>query len=662
MSRLKLEVNPLYLEDSDEYAGKYKLKKHQAELRHSDEHAILVEAPTSSGKTLAFLLRSLEHFDNTIILYPTNALMWDQARSISSLIESLGYRCSVAVEEKEGVLTWRNEGMDYANVALYVINGDTLGVLADENHSSEGRALLTELLKGPQKRIFLTNPEILYHIFTMKFAQAIKILDETLLRTASLLVVDEFHLYHGYSLAIISYLLYMLRKVFTQKIFTSATPSPLEQILLEPVKTIRAKAGSGQTVRHHTSLSISGYEGFKVLKVDSISMLIDTVQEMYHSHKPSAEGIKVVVIVNSVVTADKLASALEHYFPNEVVPIHGLVPRNARSSYGSIVVGTSAIEVGVDFDAPSLIFEARDSTSFIQRFGRGGRHSKCDAICLVPTEHMPAIKKLLPTSAPLQYGELKDIIVNTMPSHNTYNEFVWSVQGSYVFLAFLLSMNHYLIRRGINSGYPSHTKYMKQLKQQILDCKIDCPEPIRDYLKRTVLDWKNMVAINALSSNMSVRSTLDSIPAYFAKYGVFGTLSLQDIFRLDFETLTKEVMERKVPKIPYRMRNSEKILWVKGIREEPIHLEISFDRSYYYRPRKLVHEQGGSENNFDLAIKDICSDEIRRHIINLINYQPACSSLMKEDWRMIGLYGSHSFLAIGGDAFLADYLKHKRLV
>lgn len=662
MSILKLEVDPLYLEDADEYAGKYKLKKHQAELRHSDERTILVEAPTSSGKTLAFLLRSLEHFDNTIILYPTNALMWDQARSISSLIESLGHRCSVAVEEKEGVLVWQNESIDYANVALYVINGDTLGVLADKNRSSEGRALLTELRKGPQKRIFLTNPEILYLIFTMKFAQATKILDEILLRTASLLVVDEFHLYHGYSLAIISYLLYMLRKVFAQKIFTSATPSPLEQILLEPIKTIRANAGNGRIVRHHTSLSISGYEGFGVLKGDSISTLIDIVQEMYHLHKPSAEGVRVVVIVNSVVTADKLAMALEHHFPNEVVPIHGLVPRNARSSYGSIVVGTSAIEVGVDFDAPSLIFEARDSTSFIQRFGRGGRHSNCDAICLMPVENMPAIKKLTPTSTPLKYCELKDIIVRTMPSLSTYNEFVWSMQGSQVFLALLLSMNNYLIRRGVNSGYSSHTRYIKQLKQQILDLKIDCPEPIKDYLKRTVLDWKNMVAVNALSSNMSVRSTLDSIPAYFAKYEVFSTLSLQDIFRLDFETLTTEEMERKVPKIPYRMRNSEIMLWVKGIREEPIHLEISFDHSYFGRPRRLVHEQNESENNFDLSTQVVCSDEIRRHIINLINHQPACSSLMKEDWRMTGLYGSHSFLAIGGDAFLADYLKHKGLV
>ena len=59
-----------------------------------------------------------------------------------------------------------------------------------------------------------------------------------------------------------------------------------------------------------------------------------------------------------------------------------------------------------------------------------------------------------------------------------------------------------------------------------------------------------------------------------------------------------------------------------------------------------------------LSTSEPDSEETRKHIIDIINYQPAYSLSWKEDWRMTGLSGSNSsFLAIGGDAFLADYLK-----
>jgi len=40
-----------------------------------------------------------------------------------------------------------------------------------------------------------------------------------------------------------------------------------------------------------------------------------------------------------------------------------------------LVVGTSAVDVGVDFRIHLLIFEAGDSAIFVQRLGRLGRHS-----------------------------------------------------------------------------------------------------------------------------------------------------------------------------------------------------------------------------------------------------------------------------------------------
>ncbi|MGI6604029.1 MAG: hypothetical protein ACOX2S_02950 [bacterium] len=44
------------------------------------------------------------------------------------------------------------------------------------------------------------------------------------------------------------------------------------------------------------------------------------------------------------------------------------------------------MEVGVDFCCDILIFEASEAASFLQRFGRVGRHRPGRAYILVPAE------------------------------------------------------------------------------------------------------------------------------------------------------------------------------------------------------------------------------------------------------------------------------------
>jgi len=50
------------------------------------------------------------------------------------------------------------------------------------------------------------------------------------------------------------------------------------------------------------------------------------------------------------------------------------IGEKARSLAADLVVGTSTIDVGVDFKINFLIFESADSGNFIQRLGRLGRH------------------------------------------------------------------------------------------------------------------------------------------------------------------------------------------------------------------------------------------------------------------------------------------------
>ena len=59
-----------------------------------------------------------------------------------------------------------------------------------------------------------------------------------------------------------------------------------------------------------------------------------------------------------------------------------------------LVIGTAAIEVGIDFKTDYLIFEAGDQASFMQRFGRLGRHSTGQAFLLAGPRECEAVKSL----------------------------------------------------------------------------------------------------------------------------------------------------------------------------------------------------------------------------------------------------------------------------
>jgi len=104
-----------------------------------------------------------------------------------------------------------------------------------------------------------------------------------------------------------------------------------------------------------------------------------------------------VIILNSVVSAialeDKLVEA--GILRDEIAPIRGLSARSSRDVNGKlIVIGTAAIEVGIDFQADYLLFEAGDAASFMQRFGRIGRHRSGKALLLCSHREADALESL----------------------------------------------------------------------------------------------------------------------------------------------------------------------------------------------------------------------------------------------------------------------------
>ena len=657
---MSIHVEPLKLpisNDPEDRIGKIRLRLYQAQLRHCDHPRILLEAPTSSGKTLAYLIRAIEsggvkpRFGTTLIIYPTNALIWDQARSLSDLIEKLGKKVNVTVESNTD-LVWRKENQN-ADVSLYVLNGETLAALSQESKRSEGKSLVEQLRKDQaETRIILSNPEVLYYIFLYKFARNEELLDSVFNRNPpNLLIFDEFHLYHGYTLATITYMLAYMKNYFGQIIFSSATPIKVDSIIHENYQRIVAEPSEdGDVVKHQMDLNLESTK--RILSSEEIPKIKNLVSFYLEKNKESPQNVKVLLIVNSVITCAKIIEALEKEYPDQVTAIHGLIPPSSRPrsmfEFKPIVVGTSAIEVGIDFDTSSLIFEAHDSSSFLQRIGRGARHNRCDASAFIPALYCSVISKSLPNGINVKPSEVSAIARRSLPDLPSYSEFTSSLQAEPIMAAILLN---WTMQRSAGGKRLNNGGIITETKLQLERDEFYIPSELA-FSKQTLselCDKAPKYGILNMARKMSCRSSMDSIPAIFKNTKQFDFLSLNDLPRVNFNIITRDELKRADVKIPWRMKLVEEFIQVTEIKQSYQKVTINFESGRFEQtPAPLTR--------FNVVADDHCLEE---KLVQILDGQPSYVLFSKEDWRLPGFFTTHGdFLVVGGDSYLAWYLSN----
>ncbi|HLI27961.1 MAG TPA: hypothetical protein VKZ60_12865, partial [Chloroflexota bacterium] len=184
---------------------------------------------------------------------------------------------------------------------------------------------------------------------------------------------------------------------FLQRVvFLSATPQREVLELLKRLfapKTIAAQVvpeshQPSRRVLHPVDLEVTSVSHVVEEMADRIGALRRRLRLSESDH----DFVPMVAIVNSVLAAIHLEDLLvRRGFDRDLLGIYrGLSDRSIRDIQGKlIVIGTSAIEVGVDFDAGHLLFEAWSGPSFLQRFGRIGRHREGSAVLFAP-EHVMA--------------------------------------------------------------------------------------------------------------------------------------------------------------------------------------------------------------------------------------------------------------------------------
>lgn len=352
----------------------WQLSQHQLEtyraLIDPDVDVVLNTAMTADGKSLAGQLAFLVGGHSILALFPTNELAQDQLRSSENLLPA-----------------WGGDAR-----AVGQVSGPILDDLLDSSeHLSRGDLLLREL---KNHSLLLSNPDLLHAITQFAYQQygrAPTHVVGTVPMLFDQITFDEFHIFDAAQItAVLTGLLFLYEQAHTpfKTLFLSATP---DQRLLAPLRNLgfgpRLRVIEPQQEGWYAHGDNPGTGWRQILRGSEITFVSATAEEWLANgiqdvllpwFKQHGKGTKAAIIVNSVATALRLVDRLRAALPAHirVEPNTGLNGRSTRkASYDAdILVGTSTVDVGVDFRINLLIFEASGAGAFMQRLGRLGRH------------------------------------------------------------------------------------------------------------------------------------------------------------------------------------------------------------------------------------------------------------------------------------------------
>ena len=384
------------------------LYPHQAAMYNEwkNHTGFLLVTKTGSGKTRATALPVLKNHESAVFAYPTNALIQDQSRAIQQLMDDEG------ITYRERTPETANERAGTEEYEIVQVSAQTLAEFAKAwgmGEKQKGAALI-RLIQQDKRKIVLINPDILYLLYSLRYSGSQEALAH--FQAYKTIVFDEFHLYNGVELAHALFLIFLAQRTgaFQRVVLLSATPNEevktyldrlLNPFIVDADVTVPQPICGERTVAYDVRLNALPVAQDAVKTAQT--KVLEIRSELYRLQTENREAnntgdyVPCVVILNSVINAIALEDAfVDAGIPRtEIAPIRGLSARSSRDVRGkTLVIGTAAIEVGIDFKTDYLIFEASNQASFMQRFGRLGRHSTGQAFLLATPRECEAVKSL----------------------------------------------------------------------------------------------------------------------------------------------------------------------------------------------------------------------------------------------------------------------------
>lgn len=351
------------------------LSSHQVEtykhIVQSDADIIFNTSATGDGKSLAaYLPGLLDRQFRTMGLYPTIELVEDQTRQQAEYHTRFDLNAADRIDRLYGAELSRRvqaEGTDRFNILIGIIE---------------------------QKPVILTNPDIFHFITHFRYrnpAKSAETLPFALADFPDLWVFDEFHIFGCHQEAAVLNSMTLIRQAAPRKrkfLFTSATPREdfIQQLKQADFKVAEVKGeySSEKKPGYRQILQQVELEFVHLKDTNTLNWLSDNISLIRHSLEAETNG-RGLIIVNSVAVAGKAVNKLQELLPDVIVKeISGRCDRNEKDKTRKelenedkpvLVVGTSAVDVGVDFKIHLLVCEGSDSATVIQRLGRLGRHA-----------------------------------------------------------------------------------------------------------------------------------------------------------------------------------------------------------------------------------------------------------------------------------------------
>ncbi len=434
---MAFRVRPYRLPVVENRSCRAPLYPHQVSMwdQWEDHETVLLSAKTGAGKTRAAMFPLMKRREWGIAVYPTNELLRDQVGAAANFAREEGLVPVVWTPRRVGVTD--REEYSRADLVLVPIDGRLLDDWQEAMPCRNRGEALRRLLHPDKPKIIFTNPDVLFLILGLHYhAEPLEAL-----RRYQTLIVDEFHLYQGVELshALIMVALARGLGIFRRLVLLSATPDPEVAALLDRAVAPTVLRSSGGTQASGASwrvavhgvevrpIELTGGDPVETLLSEAVSLRSDF--ERLRREIPEDNYLPAVVIVNSVVNAIRLEDRLVEagFARDSLAVIRGLSNRAIRDTKGKLLaLGTSAIEVGVDFDCDYLLFEASEAASFLQRFGRVGRHRPGTAIILVPPNAFHGMMRL---PAEIDRGPFEEQIHTWYPSASACPWFVTTKLG-----------------------------------------------------------------------------------------------------------------------------------------------------------------------------------------------------------------------------------------
>ena len=348
-------------------------------LQDPNVDVVFNTAMTGDGKSLAAYLNVLQGNCCAIGLYPTNELARDQDTQIRNYIEQFQPKNDPRVVR---------------------LSGAALESYAENEGLWKSAAIAT---RTDQSEVLLTNPDLFHYLHQGAYLIPGDSPDKLwgrIDKTFDLFIFDEFHVFASPQISSVINTMVLIRSTSRQKKFLFLSATPDEQLIhrlrqagfrcqvINPIEQNKYQFPTSleqqETLKTQNWRQVSQSITLNFVPLESAAKASETwlmenttlILEQFQQH-PGSKG---AIILNAIAAVKRLTP----FFRNLLEP-HGLTvnentglsgkTEREQSLFADLILGTSTIDVGVDFKINFLVFESSDAGNFIQRLGRLGRHS-----------------------------------------------------------------------------------------------------------------------------------------------------------------------------------------------------------------------------------------------------------------------------------------------